>query len=126
MSTVTLNLDLESGRINIEIESLDREFAYFLQSDIGGKEETLYRDRGYSFMSKIVSLLRIFGNRPCIFLQEVNENEIDTLETHDSRRLIFYIEEKRVILYDTHTEENLFEYPDHLDDRYEKDEESSH
>lgn len=30
MSTDTLNLDLESGRIDIEIESLDREFVYFL------------------------------------------------------------------------------------------------
>lgn len=28
-------------------------------------------------------------------------------------------------LYAIHTEENLFEYPDHLDSRYEKDEESS-
>lgn len=30
-----------------------------------------------------------------------------------------------MILYDTHTEKNLFEYLDHLDNRYEKDEESS-
>lgn len=126
MSTVTLNLDLESGRMNIDIESLDREFVYFLQTDIRGKEETLYRDRGYSFMSKTVSLVRILEIDPVFFLQEVKENEIDTLETHDSRRLIFYIEEKRVTLYDTHTEENLFDYPDHLDDRYEKDDESSY
>ena len=36
------------------------------------------------------------------------------------------MDEKIVTLYEYHTEENLFEYPDHLDSRYEKDEESSH
>ena len=108
------------------MESLDRQFVYFLQSDIRGKDDTLYRDRRISFMSKNASLVKTLEIGPVFFLLEVNENEIDAIGIHDNRRQIFYIEEKIVILQDYHTEENLFEYPDHLYSRQKKDDESSH
>ena len=70
MSTDTHYLDLESGRIDIEIGSLDREFVYFLQSDIRGKDETLYRDRRNSFMSKNVSLVKTLEIDPVFFYRK--------------------------------------------------------